>query len=126
MSAPSKKAMIKAAKLRANITSFLSKHPDTQYTVSEIADGIKANLNAVGRAAKKMAADELIVDAGKVQGKRLYMSTKALPAQDEFGPPVKRAPRSAKEVELVVNGTLVVVGRNEKTGRIRIVLEDIS
>lgn len=123
MSAPSKKAMVKAAQLRANITAFLNKDPQTQYTVAEIADGIKANLNAVGRATKQMAADELIVDAGTFRGKHLYMSTGALP---EFGPPVKRPRRAAEEVELMLGGVLVVVGRNEKTGRIRIVLEDVS
>lgn len=124
MSAPSKKAMVKAAQLRANITAFLNKDPQTQYTVAEIADGIKGNLNAVGRATKQMAADELIVDAGTYRGKHLYMSTNSLPTQE----PVKRTRcfPALKEVELVVNGTLVVVGRNEKTGRIRIVLEDIS
>ncbi len=32
----------------------------------------------------------------------------------------------AKDIELVVGGTMIVVGRNPSTGRLRIVIEDVS
>lgn len=116
----SKKA-IAAAQLRANITAYLNQRSGEQFTVAEIAEGLGTNVNAVGRMAKKMAEDGLIFHAGQFRGKAIYMSAES---PLEVRPSKKVG--AAKEVELVIGGMLVVVGRNEKTGRVRVTLEELS
>jgi hypothetical protein len=113
---------VEAAERRASITAFLRRNSGKQLTVADIAEALEDTVHATGRACAKMAADGLILHAGQFQGKQLYMDATTSGPPPE--PKVKKR-RAVEEVELVMGGVLVVVGRNEKTGRIRVTLEEV-
>lgn len=125
---PSDAQVLDRAERRSLILGYLTQH-EGEHSVADIAATLKLRPNVVGKTLSDMAENGL-VPPGRREGGFNYFH--AGPVEEQ---PVKRTynkrsksdkAEAVKDIELVVGGTMIVIGRNANTGRIRIVLEDIA
>jgi hypothetical protein len=126
---------VEAAQRRAIASAFLSQHPGPQGT-TVIAEAIGLPGSVVLHLLTGMAQQGLITRLPTLRGaESLWMwpeNTKepAPPAPTPAPSPATEMARLAEmlrapqEVELVLGGIMVIVGRNPTTGRIRMILEE--
>jgi len=119
-----------AAQLRATISSVLSADPGKNFSTEEVAQAVGQSPRTTGQILGGMARGGLINGPLKVKGQHKFKfwawpTNKAAgddpPPEEHKAKPHKAHP--PKEVELEAFGITIVVGRNEKTGRLRITLE---
>lgn len=126
---PSDTAVLDQAQRRAAVTSYLASNAG-EHSVAEIAAATGMRPNVAGKTLSVMADNGLVPAARREGGinyyrdggdvapngvKRTYTKRQAKPAAV-----------AAKDVELVVGGTMIIIGRNADTGRLRITLEDVT
>lgn len=129
-----------AAQVRASVSAFLSNHPGL-HTAQEIGKAVGVSGHTAGQILGGMARNKLI-PSPQLKGKKKGW-TWGKPSVGAAGRAVAAANRLAKaalvtevaktsgpvsvaasdEVELVMGGTLLVIGTNPANGRIRIILE---
>lgn len=120
---------VEAAQLRANISSFLFNNPGKHGT-EKVASHFGISNRTAGQILLHMAKSGLIAPMEKQGTKKLWSWPEGKEAVPAGEPVVLKSQKSGKpahapkEVELVVGGILVIIGKNEKTGRLRITLED--
>lgn len=121
---------VEAAQLRANISAYLSNNL-RRHETAEVAKAVNVSNRSAGQMLRAMAQAKLIAPMETAPGGRKLWSwgegVAPAPAPEDGrkrGMPVQQAPHPPKEVELVVHGVLVIIGKNEKTGRLRITLEE--
>jgi DNA-binding Lrp family transcriptional regulator len=138
--------IVKQAQQRAVITGYLHQNPGER-TITDVVDATGLSKYTVSHRLHEMADDGLIKAVGQNTGRR-YLVLSEGPEQPELAQheevvmgeekktkkaktvPAKalKTPRSApvavKDVELVINNTLIILGRNPATGRLRITLEE--
>jgi hypothetical protein len=118
---------VQGAQRRAQLTAFLAAQ-DKPQTLKEIAAALSWPESGTAYTAR-VAAESGLVKMRKDNGVNLYYMGNGEDPEPEGGEisVVKRKTRitSAKEVELVVAGVLVILGRNPTSGRLRIVLEEM-
>lgn len=117
--------LIEGAQTRANITGFLTMTPGF-HTVAAIAEAVGLSRMSAGQHLALMAKDKLI--RFKKDGTSKMYGSKGgkndIVAESPVDEEKPRRIRTTKDVELLVHGTLIIVGRNPRTGRLRIILED--
>jgi DNA-binding IscR family transcriptional regulator len=133
-----KAAMIRAAEMRARVIAFLNTHPG-EYTSHTMAEQLGISNGDASYTASRLAAKGLINVRPEGRGKpgHYYLHPKTADVTEvEVIDPESRTiegPLKAKrgynraapkEVELVMAGVQIVVGRNPVTGRLRITLEE--
>jgi DNA-binding Lrp family transcriptional regulator len=139
--------IVKQAQQRAVITGYLHQNPGER-TIADVVGATGLSKYTVSHRLHEMADDGLIKAVGQNTGRR-YLALPEGPQQPEqaqheevvMGEEKKTkksakvvrakalktphpAPATAKDVELVINNTLIVLGRNPATGRLRITLEE--
>jgi DNA-binding transcriptional ArsR family regulator len=135
--------IVKDAQNRANIVGFLSSTPG-EHPIKEIADAVGINKATVGRHLTEMAKDKLVGYRQKGTAKLYRDSTSEISSEADNSHVMgegraarkSRASKGAapkdtavphkgvmRDVELVVYGTQIVIGRNPDTGRLRFILE---
>lgn len=121
---PSDELVVEQASRRAALSSYLSQNPG-EHSVSDIAEALSLRANVAGKVLKDMADNGLIPQPRREGGYNYYRDGGDVAPTKR---PYTRKPKtvSAKDVELVVGGTLIIIGRNADTGRLRITLDDIS
>lgn len=127
---PSDELIVTQATRRSLISEFLTQH-EGEHSVAAIAEATSMKPAAVGLTLKTMAENGLVSQPRREKGQNYYHEGASEPSAKRTY--TKRpkiagsvATTSVKDVELVVGGTLIVIGRNAATGRIRITLEDLS
>jgi predicted transcriptional regulator len=123
----------KAAERRAKITAYL-KQLGISAAPDQIAEGTSIPASTVETLCREMARNGLIEAAR--DGSRMVYASNGGNEDPEAAPTIasvkrkysKRAAAAAPadDVELVVGGSLIVVGRNPATGRIRITIEEAA
>jgi hypothetical protein len=126
-----KPTKVSSAQTKANITALLTSSP-TKHTGHEVGDALGISHGSAGQYLALMAKQGLISVEGKGL-KRLYWidvypkaTNRVKGVTAAAGKRISKAVNSGKEVELVVGGTAIVIGRNPSTGRLRITLEDVQ
>lgn len=122
-----------AAQHRATISSLLSNEPGREYSTDEVAHNLGLSARTAGQLLGGMARGGLIAGPHPKGGKKWWAwPIDRVPETPAPAKPSKPAPQGKppqgkppKEIELQLNGTLIVVGRNERTGRIRITIEEV-
>lgn len=136
----------KSAEYRAEVMAYMDKHPsDRNNTPGRIAAKLGWGAGKAGKVLKEAAQMGLLQLNGG--GKRIWYTkpgakssravttvTKKPPARAKHGPlgntssvegiELLHARHAPKAIELVVDGVQIVLGRNPRTGRLRIMLED--
>lgn len=126
------KPEVQGAKRRAQLTSLLSQ-AGKPMSIKEVVEATGWGESGAAYTAARL------VESGLIQSRReglknvYFMGNggdvvpDAVPDAEGEVSVVKRKTRvtSAKEVELVVAGVLVILGRNPASGRLRIVLEEM-
>jgi predicted transcriptional regulator len=114
--------LVQSAALRASIVGWLQSNPGP-HKITEIAEGLGSDRNPVRHVCKDLAATGLIEQAGG--GGRGQVLSYSSVGQEILTPKKTRVVkgRLTKDVELVVAGVEIVIGRNPATGRLRITLE---
>lgn len=123
--------------MRAKISAFLSNNPGEHFTQA-VAAHLEISPHSAGQMLGAMARDGLIPLPGKGKGEHGSKKTwrwqadmpapapTPAPAAASVAPIVRPSHTGrasvADEVELVLGGTTLIVGRNEITGRIRIIV----
>lgn len=128
----------KAAERRAKVIAFVNSMGGVAVSKDQIAENLGITPKEAFYTAKRLA------DNGLIRMKRegvanLYSTSNGhpAPAQPPKAPtsaaPTQSSPilagqpkngaQAAKEIELVVSGVVIVIGKNDKTGRIRITIE---
>lgn len=125
----------KGAEERASLSAYLNNHPG-EHKASTIAEALGWTMRQVGYRAFRMAEAGLI--HSRREGNANYYSTGhsepvLIRTRGSAGRAVanknkKLAPviGTTGEVELVIEGFTVVMGRNPQSGRFRIILETVS
>jgi DNA-binding transcriptional ArsR family regulator len=119
---PSDEVLVEQAERRSNILAFLVQN-EGEHSVAEIAGAINLRPNVVGLTLKSLADSGLVSPPRRESGQNYYQNGEAPTPKRAYTK--KSKPSAAKDVELVVGGTLIIVGRNAETGRLRITLEDL-
>lgn len=123
---------VQGAARRAQLVSLISQ-AEKPMTIKDIAAATGWGESGCAYTATK-AAESGLIKTRKDNGKNIYYmgnGDEPEPATEDMGDVrawgAKRKTRitSAKEVELVVAGVLVILGRNPTSGRLRIVLEEM-
>jgi DNA-binding transcriptional ArsR family regulator len=125
--APSDEVVVEQAQRRAALSGYLAENPG-EHAVAAIAAALDMRPNVVGKTLKDMADNGLVPQGRREDGINYYRDGADV-APVKIKRSWNRRPKpetSAKDVELVVGGTLIIVGRNADTGRIRITLEDLA
>jgi DNA-binding transcriptional ArsR family regulator len=122
--------LVAGAQNRAAISAYLAQNPG-EHSVAEVAEALGINRSTVGQHLASMSKGRGKLATVRKEGTaKMYQSTSPAPldssAWRSSARRKKRAVTAAKDVELVVGGTLIVLGRNPDTGRLRITLEDVS
>lgn len=124
--------LVRAAQLRASMVAVFNQIA-APVTTSELLAKLALPSTVPNRNRVQIAAMSL-VDAGmlyvtKTNGKNSYYTSKPEVAEQEKAVPKATAKAkttaSNKDVEIVIAGVLVVVGKNPITGRLRISLEEV-
>ena len=115
-----------AAQLRATISALLAAEPGRSFSTEEVSNVLAQSARTTGQIMGGMARGGLIIALGR-QGKQQHWqwpdNRESPPEDNAVVVASKRKANPAKEVELEAFGITIVVGRNERTGRLRIVLE---
>lgn len=123
---PSDEVIVDQAQRRAAIGTYLAQNPG-EHSVAEIATALDLKATTTGLALKAMAENGLVPEARREGGLNYYRDGGDIAPKRTY---TKRAAKTvapaAKDVELVVGGTMIIIGRNSDTGRIRITLEDLQ
>ena len=126
---PSDELVLEQAERRAALTGYLVNNAG-EHQVADIAKALGLRANVAGKVLKDMADNGLVPQPRRDGGYNYYHAGEDVsPVKRTYTKRAKTAPSSAssaKDVELVVGGTLIIVGRNAETGRIRITLEDLA
>jgi predicted DNA-binding transcriptional regulator len=120
--------LVEQAQKRAAIMGWLVQNPG-MHTVADIAEGLGISNGSAGLMLYHMAHDGLVTSGEIEAGKRTYSAGGKPPdevLQEEPEQVRRRRRKGTREVELVVAGTMIVIGRNPETGRLRISLEDVE
>lgn len=113
---------VEAAQHRANASAFLSNNPG-KHSTEEVAKHLNVTNRTAGQILLHMAKTGLISPMETAAGnKKLWSWPEGQTATE--APKAQRVSKPPKEVELVYGGVLVIIGKNEKTGRLRITLEE--
>jgi hypothetical protein len=123
--------VVQGAERRAKLMAFLSSQESPQ-SLKQIIDALGWPESGTAYTAR-IAHESGLIRMRKVNGKNMYFmgngeeSEPEAEGQDEVSTTPKRKTRivAAREVELVVAGVLVILGRNPASGRLRIVLEEM-
>jgi predicted transcriptional regulator len=127
-------AIVTGAQNRANIMAYLNTHPGT-HKAAELSEALGVHYSTAFNHLKSLAETKQI--KMKKDGNTMLFSAKngnhVTATVDDT--PAKRAykkiakkPSNAhhKEVEFVVHGMHITIGRNEKTGRPQIIVDEVS
>ena len=122
---------VQGAARRAQLVSLISQ-AEKPMTIKDIAAATGWGESGCAYTATK-AAESGLIKTRKDNGKNIYYmgnGEEPEPIDDmgdvrAYGKAKKTRITSAKEVELVVAGVLVILGRNPTSGRLRIVLEEM-
>ena len=117
---------VQGAQRRAQLVSLLSQ-AEKPLTINDIVAATGWGASGAAYTATKCAQSGLI-KTRKDFGKNVYfMGDGSEESEESEVSTVKRRTRvtSAREVELVVAGVLVILGRNPASGRLRITLEEM-
>jgi hypothetical protein len=119
--------LVEAATLRAALMSWLETNPG-MHAVSEIAEGTVTDRGRTSHMLKRMAVDGLIRQTGGGErGSKMTFGLEPGPTsaavKKSSGKVAKPKVTKVKDIELVVSGVEIVIGRNPLTGRLRITLE---
>jgi DNA-binding transcriptional ArsR family regulator len=121
------KQLISRAQTRADITAFLSQNPG-QHSAAAVADALGRQHSTIGQHLMRMAKDGLIGIVAS--GKRRLFTQNFLPDADVTASaepkPRKQRIVATRDVEIVTSGYQIVLGKNEQTGRLRIVIDQIG
>jgi hypothetical protein len=121
-----KTAMIRSAKERAQLMAYLSNHPGAHST-SELCEQLGWTHKATNYRAGRMAAQGLIQQHRKGTMNFYGLKTTLERDDDPAAPaakPARQSKAAVQDVELVMSGFLIVLGRNPASGRLRIVLQE--
>lgn len=114
------------AQARASISAYLSNNPG-QRSTEDVATAIGISARTAGQMLGAMSRGKLIRFNGKA-GKAKRWSWPVVAGTDVQPSPEKHSKRTTttapKELELVIDGLQIVVGKNPATGRLRIVIEE--
>lgn len=111
--------ILRGAKARAAIQGYLSQNPG-EHKVFELSEALSMTRGTAGQHLAHMAKSGLI-NLRKEGTSKLYSNGEIKePAAKSKAVKVPKG----RDVELVVSGTLIVIGRNPSTGRLRITLEE--
>lgn len=116
--------MVKGAQDRATLSTWLAKNPG-EHRVSAVAEAVGIDLGYAGRMLKAMAEGGLIKLRSSGANKFYSWSEEPVPtaeAKRKYNKREQRAPVMT-EVEFLIGTTLITMGRNPATGRLRITLE---
>lgn len=109
------------AERRVQMKAYIESHPGVEMTAADMAEGLGWELKTARYIAQNLKANGLI--AGRRDGMRNLYSAADGAASTVRIEKTKKA-KQAQDVELVMAGILIVIGRNVKTGRLRITLEE--
>lgn len=121
--------LVGAAARKAASDAFFNANPGKEFTINEVAEAIGHERRDVAYTLKNMTL------SGELNERRVGVSnvySKGVPTVetqvDGVDGEVRRKGRgkATQEVELVFGKTLIVIGRNKITNRLRIELEDLS
>ena len=121
--------LVKVAKRRAAIVGLLNSNPAVKYSLVNIAEALGDSAKYVDYAVQRLVESDL-VNMDKVGNvKWFYAKDRNAPKEPKASTPPKstkvtKNKVTEKDVELVIGGVLIVVGRNEGTGRLRIVITE--
>lgn len=124
---------VEAAGLKARMSAFLSNNPG-KHSTEEVAKVVGVSNRTAGQVLLHMSKAGLIAPMERKGTTKLWswpegatplsvdqiVAVAATAKVQKADKPVAKA----KEIELVFSGLLVVIGKNEKTGRLRITLEE--
>lgn len=124
----SRTSAVVTAAHRAKISALLSNEPGREFKTSEVAAHLGVSPYVAGQLLRGMANGKLITQSGVPSNKKWsWPIGNDTPPADDTPPPAKLRtappPTPAKEIELEAFGITIIVGRNERTGRLRITLE---
>ena len=118
--------VVQSAERRAKLMAFLHSRPEPA-SIADITKATGIPDHAVAYLTKRMAESKQIVER-RIGIANFY----SLPGEEDLQSelPLREVQtqtrvKTAKDVELVLAGMLVVIGRNPKTNRIRITLEEV-
>jgi len=116
--------LVQTATLRAAICGWLNANVGA-YGATEIAAAIGADRSRVAHACERLAKDQFIGrQGGGGRGNKIEYFGRAVADDVDQPTKIRRSKNHpAKDVELVMAGVTIVIGRNPSTGRLRIVLE---
>lgn len=124
-------ATVEQAHGRAAITAWLSQNAG-EHSVEEVATGTGMSRGTVGQHLARMANEGLIPPVHQVGTAKFYRGNghPTVLSSSVRKPPVAAPAKkplgvSAKDIEIVIDGTLIVVTRNPANGRKRILIEDL-
>lgn len=116
-------SLVQSAALRASIIGWLNQNEGT-HRIREIAEGLGADHEMVRRSCKTLLASEQIgAEGGGGRGNILRYYAIGGETSEKPVRKAKTTRTGVKDVELVVAGVEIVIGRNPATGRLRITLE---
>lgn len=117
---------VEVAKRRAAIMAYINTHPGT-ISSKDLAEALDINVHDL------RYAITALVDAGEIEmHKHGVANHYGKPGRDLFSdqeapatpkPQKTKAAKASDEVELVMSGVSIVIGRNPSTGRLRITIE---
>lgn len=122
-----------AAEMRAAIIALFNRNDPSNYIVTsaKVAEELGRDRRDVAYYLKALVESGQLADAGRIGREYLFRRNGQLnPAHADTSEPttITHAPRKAhkdaqREVELVLDGVVIVVGKNPATGRIRVTIE---
>lgn len=115
---------VETAQARASISAFLANHPGWHYS-EEVAKSTELSSRTAGLLMAAMSKQGLISPPRTKANRKQWRWQPE--AEAPAVPPAPKPSNTGKagardEVELVVNGRVILIGTNEITGRLRIVL----
>lgn len=130
----------RAAQLRAAIASLFSNDKGTEYDTNAIARKLESLLSELGYSKSdltyflKSMSDNKQLDLRKKGAHNIYSYPGSVPKHNGNGKQAEEKLKEvvtsrkvkhevAKDIELVVNGTEILIGKNPLTGRLRIIIE---
>lgn len=132
---PTDSEVLEGAERRAAISTFLAQNPGEHKPV-DIGKNLGMRANVAGRVLQEMASNGVIPKPRVEKGIKFYRDSNTPAPEGTKRKYTRRTSTTTheglqkiakgKDVELVVGGTMIVIGRNSSTGRLRITLEDVA
>lgn len=118
---------VEGAQHRATISAYLSNNPGRHTTEEVTAQLPGVSARTAGQLLRHMAATGLIAPMEREGNKKFWRwkEEREIVVPEAVTKRQAKPVSNAKEIELLLGGLLVIVGKNEKTGRIRITLEEV-